>query len=67
VAAGGVVEVRRLQVETQAVPAAYRKSYEQSGIHTAARFDQDGLRVVARGPDRNSAVVRVRSRLESAS
>lgn len=65
VPAGGVVEVRRLQAETQASPSAYRASQERGGIYEA-RFDQDGLRVVADGPDRNRVVVRLRSRAGSA-
>lgn len=66
VPAGGVVDVRRLQAEAQSVPSAYRKNCELSGIHPAARFDHDGLRIVAQAPGRNSAVVRVRSRQGSA-
>ncbi len=66
VPAGGGVEVRRLQAEVQAIPSAYKTSYERSGIYSSARFDMNGLKIVADGPDRNRAVVRVRARLGSA-
>lgn len=66
VPAGGMVEVRRLQAEMQVIPSMYKASDERGGVYPEARFDMDGLKLVADGPDRNGAVVRVRSRLRSA-
>lgn len=67
VAPGSVVEVRRLQAEAQAMPSAYRANHDRSGVYEAVRFDMDGLKTTADGPDRNRVVVRLRGRQGSAS
>jgi hypothetical protein len=63
---GGAVEIRKLQAEAQALPTEYKAGYERSGVYEQTRFDMDGLKIIADGPDRNRAVVRLRSRMESA-
>lgn len=63
---GGTVEIRKLQTEAQAMPSEYKASYERGGVYEQTRFDMDGLKIIADGPDRNRVVVRLRSRMGSA-
>lgn len=55
--AGGAVEVRRIQAETQLAPSHYQGTFESGGIHPRARFAEGGLRIVCVAPDRNRAEV----------
>lgn len=64
-AAGAVVEVRRMQAEMQTAPTPYKASWEFGGIYESTRYGQDRLVVAATGPNRNRAQVRLKSRLES--
>jgi hypothetical protein len=53
------VEVYGMQVEAQLAPSAYRKTMSRSGVHQAARFDNDVLTMVSDGPEQHSCKVRI--------
>lgn len=64
--AGGAVQVRRIQAETQLAPSQYQGTFESGGIHARARFADGGLRIVSVAPDRNRAEVVLESAGEEA-
>lgn len=55
--AGGSVEVRRIQVETQRAPSQYQATFERGGVRAKTRFAGGGLRIISVAPDRNIAEV----------
>jgi hypothetical protein len=61
--AGGVVNLRSVQLEQQPTPSAYRAGGAVGGVYPETRFEQESLEMVASGPNRNEVKVKLVSRL----
>jgi hypothetical protein len=62
VAPGGRVELFGLQVEAQPAASGYKRTLSRSGVHTAARFQEDWLEMTATGPGEHSGRIRIETR-----
>jgi hypothetical protein len=58
-APGGAVDVYGAQLEAQPMPSAYKKTYQQSGVHGAARVASDTLGDQATAPGEHSGTIQI--------
>ena len=59
VPSGGTVDVYGPQLEAQPAPSQYKKTVQQAGVYSDARFAEDVLGDRATGVNRHSGVVRI--------
>ncbi len=62
---GSSVEMRAPQAELQASPSPYKPSFDRAGVSQETTFVEGSLRIMATGPNRNAARVRLRSKVGS--
>ena len=60
--AGASMEVCGLQVEAQPAASAYKPTYSEGGVYSAARFADDSLSITTNGPNNHSTNIRVTTR-----
>lgn len=57
--AGARLELCGFQAEAQPGPSTFRQTWERGGVYPSARFDMEGLKVTAWGPDCYSCRVQI--------
>lgn len=56
---GGAVDIYGAQLDPQPIASAYKKAYQQSGVHAAARFASDTLGDQAMAPGEHSGTIQI--------
>jgi hypothetical protein len=56
------VEIFGVQAEAQPGASAYKRTFERDGVYSAARFDDDVLRLISDGPDQHRYHLRIVAR-----